>query len=83
MMADNTGTVSVALDRVLYQRLKEIAERRHCAVDDLVGESVKIRYSLHTAQERRAAVDSLETMDLPVGSWDEMEKEIIAGATQP
>jgi len=80
-MTDHLETFSVSLDGSLYRRLKEIADKRHCAVDDLVGESLKIHFSLHTPKERRAAVDDLESMSLPVGTWEEMETEIISGAT--
>jgi len=81
-MANEIDTINVALDRNLYRRLEDIAKRRNCAVDDLVGESVKIRYSLYSAKERMAAVDSLEKMSLPVGTWEEMEKEIVDGAAR-
>jgi len=82
-MADEMGTVTVAIDGALYRRLKEIADLRRCTVEELVDESVKNRYFLHTAKERRDAVDSLESMALPVGSWEEIETEIIDGAWRP
>ena len=81
-MKEVSTRTAVALDSKLFRRLKEIADRRRCAVDDLVDESVKARYRLYTVEERRAAVDVLARMDLPVGTWDEMESEIVAGATK-
>jgi hypothetical protein len=73
-MKDVLTRTPVGIDSGLFQRLKEIADRRRCAVDDLVDESVKARYSLYSAEERRAAVKALAAMDLPVGTWEEMEE---------
>ena len=81
-MNEPLGRVTIGLDRALFGKLKEIAERRRCAVDDLVDESVRVRYSIYTVEQRSAAVDEISRMDLPTGTWEEIEEEIQKGATE-
>lgn len=73
---------TVGLESGLFRRLKEIADRQHRKVDDLVAESVKARFRIHDVDERIAAVAEIAHMDLPVGEWDELENDIIEGATE-
>ena len=81
-MKDGHTRTTVELDSGLFRKLKEIADRRHCDVDDLVEESIKARYRFYGAEERRAAVEEIEQMDLPASEWDEMESEIVSGAVE-
>jgi predicted transcriptional regulator len=81
-MKDTQTRTTVGLERGLFRRLKEIADRQHRKVDDLVAESIKARFRIHDAEERIAAVEAISDMDLPVGEWEELENEIIKGATE-
>ncbi|MCP4602623.1 MAG: hypothetical protein GY847_19260 [Proteobacteria bacterium] len=78
-MKESQTRMTVGMNDGLFKRLKEIADRRRCNVDELVEESVKARYRLYDIEERLAAVDEMAGMDLPVGEWDEMEREILDG----
>lgn len=73
--------MTVSLNRSLFERLQEIAKRRRCRVDELIEESVKASYRLYDMDERLKAVDELEQLELPVGDWEEIEEDIIKGAT--
>jgi hypothetical protein len=82
-MTNLATETAVSLDSELFRQLREIAERRNCSVDELVIESVRSRFHLHAIEERRAAVDVLARMSLPVGTWEEMETESTVGAVDP
>jgi predicted DNA-binding ribbon-helix-helix protein len=81
-MKDAQTRTTVGLESGLFRRLKEIADRQHRKVDDLVAESVKARFRIHDVEERIAAVAEIASMDLPVGEWEELENDIIEGATE-
>jgi len=74
--------ISVTLDSELFRQLRLIAERRNCTVGDLVSESVRSRFHLHDIEERRAAVEALAGMSLPVGTWEELERESTSEACE-
>ncbi|MCL4841970.1 MAG: ribbon-helix-helix protein, CopG family [Bryobacteraceae bacterium] len=61
----------------LYRQLNQLAERRGTSVGDLVREACRRQYSLHSREERLAAVRELAALSLPVGSPEEMERESV------
>ena len=81
-MKETQNRMTVGLNQGLFKRLKEIADRRHCDVDELVEESVKSRYCLYSIEERLAAVNDIARMNLPVETWDKLEEEMIRGASE-
>jgi predicted DNA-binding ribbon-helix-helix protein len=72
----------VTLDAAKYERLERIARERSASVDDLIREAVDVHFGLATRAERLAALEALAGLELPVGSWEEMEAEIVKGATE-
>ena len=81
-MGDSMVKTTVAFDRSKYEELKRIASTRRCNVEDLIRESVEVRFSLFSDDERKKAVEAMASLALPVGSWEEIEQEIISGATE-
>jgi hypothetical protein len=81
-MISSSIKAEVTLDRAKFERLEALALARKASVDELIREAVESHFGLVTQAERRADLDALGRLDLPVGSWEEMEAEIIRGATE-
>jgi predicted DNA-binding ribbon-helix-helix protein len=58
-----------------YRRLEEIARQKNVSVAELIRSAVRERY-LGGGAERRAGVESICSMNLPVIPWAEAEAEI-------
>jgi hypothetical protein len=58
-----------------YRRLEEIARQKNASVAELIRIAVRERY-LGGGAERRAGVESICSMNLPVIPWPEAEAEI-------
>jgi predicted DNA-binding ribbon-helix-helix protein len=58
-----------------YQRLEEIARQKKVSVAELIRTAVRERY-LGGGARRRAGVESICSMSLPVIPWAEAEAEI-------
>ncbi len=61
----------------LYDQLAVLARARSSSVGELVREACRRQYFLSTRDERRAAVDELAALHLPVGTPEEMEFESV------
>ncbi|MSV30887.1 MAG: ribbon-helix-helix protein, CopG family [Bryobacterales bacterium] len=72
-----TKQTTISFPADLYGRLAQLAEQRHSSVDDLVREACRAPYSRATRAERVAAVKSLATLNLPVGTPEEMKRESV------
>jgi predicted DNA-binding ribbon-helix-helix protein len=70
---------TVKFDRGVYEQLRRIARARKCAVGDLIRITVVERYGLYSRAQRRKAVEEIAALRLPVGSWQEMERESLNG----
>ena len=81
-MLPTSITTQVTLDPAKYQRLEALARARRASVEELIREAVESHFGLVTPAERRAALEALQRLDLPVGSWEEMEEETVRGATE-
>ena len=79
-MARMSRRIELRFPDDLSDRLTQIAQREGRSVASLIREAVVERYGSITAEERLAAIDRLADLEAPVGSWDQMEAEIIAGA---
>jgi hypothetical protein len=67
--------VQVLLSPAQTQRLKAIARREGRSVGSLIREAVEERYFRQDEEQRLAAVRRMAAMSLPVGDWQEMERE--------
>lgn len=65
-----------------YQALSRLAEEMEKPLSVLIREAVEQVYLEQADQERRrAALRRLLALEAPVADWDQMEEEIIRGAT--
>lgn len=81
-MAALTKKTTILFEPDKYERLKRIAQGRSRTVGELIRESVELRFGLVSREERLAAVAALAALDLPVGTWEELETETVEGATR-
>ena len=81
-MEEATVKMTIELPRSMYERLQRLASERKCAISDLLKDSAEARFSTADRDQRREAADRIARLDLPVGSWEEMEQEIIEAATE-
>ena len=58
-----------------YRRLEEIARQKNASVAELIRAAVRERY-FGDGTDRRAGVESICSMGLPVIGWAEAEAEI-------
>jgi len=73
---------TVLFEPAKYEALKRIARSRRKTVGQLIRESVEVRFGLCSPEERLRAVEAIGMMGLPVGGWEQMEREIERGATE-
>jgi len=59
----------------LYDHLVHLARQRGVSFGELVRRACEEQYGLVSSEARLAAVHELESMSLPVGSPEEMERE--------
>ncbi|RLB53292.1 MAG: hypothetical protein DRI34_13610 [Deltaproteobacteria bacterium] len=81
-MGEPKVRTSISLERKKYERLLKIARRRRCSVSTLIRQSLEMTLGLYDAEDRKRAVEEISSLGLPVASWQQMEKEIISGATE-
>ena len=70
-----TKKTTIHLPITLYQHLARLASQRGASLGELVRQACVQQYGLRSEQERLAAVDELEALELPVGSVAEMKRE--------
>lgn len=83
MMALYTRRVQSVLSEEQYEELSRIAEQRDQPLSVLIREAVKEVYLEKRGTRRRLeAVERITSLDGPVGDWEQMEEEIIRGASE-
>ncbi len=68
---------TILFSQRLHEQLAGIARQRGVSLGYLVREACVSQYGLVPTEERRAAVDELEALDLPVGTPEEMADESV------
>ena len=82
MMGLYNKRVQAVLTGEQYALLSELSAESGKTISHLIREAVQKVYLEEVTQERRqAALESLLSLDAPVASWEQMEAEIIQGAT--
>ena len=77
-----TKRVQTVLTEEQYALLLEIAEEQGKPLSVLIREAIEEEYFQKAAlRRRRAALQSLLSLEAPVADWEEMEAEIAKGAT--
>jgi hypothetical protein len=67
----------------LYQEIEDEARQQGRSVGELVREAAMIRYGSGGVSARIAAVERLVELNSYVGDAEQIEDEIIRGATEP
>ena len=81
-MAVYTRRVQAVLTEEQFETLSRLAEEMEKPLSALIREAVEKVYLEQVDQERRrAALRRLLSLEAPVADWDQMEEEIIRGAT--
>lgn len=65
----------------VYKKLKEKSKLENISMGELVREAVIEYYGIKNKEEKMKALKNLIDLKLPVSDYEDMEKEIIAGAT--
>ena len=73
-----TKRAQVLMEPVEYRRLEEIARVRHVSVGELIRLAVRRAY-LSGGEDGASVVDAISAMEIPVGEWEDMEREILEG----
>lgn len=77
-----TRRIQAVLSEGQYRDLMRIAKKQHKPISHLVREAIEEVYFGGSAiEERRKALEDLLSMNAPVANWEQMEDEIILGAT--
>ena len=81
-MGTYTKRVQAVLTDEQYALLSELSTESGKTISHLIREAVQKVYLEEVTQERRqAALESLLSLEAPVAGWEQMEAEIIRGAT--
>ena len=78
-MAKLTKRAQILFSKDKYAQLEKLAHRRKKSVATLVREAVDEKYLAKEAQKQDEIINRLSSMNLPVGSPEEMEEEIVLG----
>jgi predicted DNA-binding protein len=82
IMAIYTERLQTVLTREQYETLLRLSEKTQKPLSVLVREAIeKVYIDSEEREQRRQALDELLSLEAPVADWEEMEAEIIAGAT--
>lgn len=71
---------TLLFDEDVYEKLKDKARSENASIGSLVREAVATYYGMKTKEDKLRALERLKELDLPAGSPEEMEKQIIEGA---
>jgi predicted DNA-binding protein len=81
-MAVYTRRVQAVLTEEQFETLSRLSEEMEKPLSALIREAVEKVYLEQADQERRrAALRRLLALEAPVADWEQMEEEIIQGAT--
>lgn len=78
-MSTLTRRVQLLLSPHQYKRLEALAKTRGTSIGALIRESIEKLYLQSDETERLEAVRSLANLRLPVGEWEQMERESMRG----
>ncbi len=70
---------TLLFDEEVYEKLREKSLTSNISIGELVREAVASYYGIKSSSEKIEALNKLKIMDLPVGSPEEIESQIIGG----
>lgn len=75
-----TKKTTILFDPKMYRQLEQVAGKQGVSVAHLVRQAAIQRYLLPDRKTRRQALEAIAAMQLPVGEWSQMEREIGEGS---
>lgn len=75
-----TKKTTILFPPKMYRQLEHVAKQQGTSVAHLVRQAAIQRYLLPDRRTRLDAAKAIAAMNLPVGDWRTMEKEIVKGA---
>ncbi len=78
-----TKKATILFPPALYKEIESEARQQGRSVGELVREAAMIRYGSGGASARLEAVERLASLNDDVGDPEQLEDEIIRGATEP
>jgi predicted DNA-binding protein len=82
-MAVYIKRVQTVLTEEQYENLSRLAVEVEKPLSVLIREAIEVVYFKPVdLDRRRAALDSLLSLDAPVAAWEQMEEEIVRGALE-
>lgn len=82
-MAIYTKRVQTLLTDEEFEELRRLSAKASKPISILIREAVEqVYFEPATLGRRRAALQELLSLESPVSSWEEMEREIIQGANR-
>ena len=70
---------TLLFDEDVYEKLKDKARRDNVSVGGLVREAVATYYGMKKKEDKLKALKKLKDLNLPTGSPEDMENQIIKG----
>ena len=74
---------TILLSPDMHERLARLASERNTSMGQLVREACEKQYGDLSVEERLVAVRRLGTLNLPVGSVDQMKRESVPDPDEP
>ena len=78
-----TKKATILFPPALYKEIEDEARQQGRSVGELVREAAMIRYGFGGVSARLEAVERLASLNDDVGDPEQLEDEIIRGATEP
>jgi hypothetical protein len=70
---------TLLFDEEVYEKLREKSVTSNTSIGELVREAVASYYGIRNSSEKIEALNKLKNLDLPIGSPEEIEAQIIRG----
>ncbi len=77
-----TKKTTILFPPELHRRLSNLAARRGRSLGDLVREACELQYGVVGSSAQVKAVRELARLELPVGTPEEIKRELVPGADE-
>jgi hypothetical protein len=68
----------ILLTEKQYKKLKKISASKKTSIGCLIRDAID-KVFMNEIKDKRKIIDEIKNMDLPVGNWENMKKEILKG----
>ena len=70
---------TLLFDEEVYEKLREKSRTDNVSIGELVREAVAVYYGIKSKEEKLEALENLKSMNISVGSPQNIEEEILKG----